>query len=368
MIYLDNAATTRVLPQAAEIARNFMETVYANPASLHQPGLTAELALEEARTSVAKAAGVLPEEIYFCPGGTYANNAALLGIGNLKRKGRIISSAFEHPAVEECLKVLEKTFEIIRLRPVNGQILPEQVESALTPDTVLVSLMQVNNETGAVTDLRKIRQILHRTASSALLHTDAVQGFLKEEPIYSVVDMASFSGHKTHAPKGIGALYLKKGLHLPPFVRGGGQEKGLFSGTSNTPAAAAWGKACRILTPKWREHRSQAEKVCRTFWTGLEALGAKVLSPRLSNPYVLSFAFPGYLGENILHTLSAREIYLSTGSACSSRKASTVMKAIGQEAMSRFALRASFSFETTQEEALQTLDSLKDILGSLRKV
>ena len=244
---MDNAATTKVFEEAAIEAHRAMTQAYGNPESRHGFGLSAESILSQGRKTIAAAAGVSGEEIFFAPSATVANNTAIRGAVSNKRKGRIISTAFEHPAVEEVLKDLEKTFEVVRLQPINGVISPETFRQALTPDTVLVTCMQVNNETGAITPMKEMAAILKRSGIDAPFHTDAVQGFLKEDFRYSMVDMASFAGHKVHAPKGIGALYLRKGLRIKPHVLGGGQEKNLFSGTHNVPAVAGWTAACQRM-------------------------------------------------------------------------------------------------------------------------
>ncbi len=368
MIYMDNAATTRVLPQGAEKAKETMELGYGNPESRHAFGFSAEQTLQAARKAVAKAAGVLEEEIYFAPSATVANNTAILGAVAGKRSGRIISTAFEHPAVEEVLKSLEKTFEVVRLQPTDGNITADSFRKALTPDTVLVTCMQVNNETGAVLPLKEMARILARSGIKAPFHTDGVQGFLKEDFRYSSVDMATFAGHKVHGPKGIGALYLKKGLRLKPVILGGGQEKNLFSGTHNLPAAAAFGVACDLLTREKAENREKVGNIHRKLRSGLAALGAEINSPDGASPYVLNVAFPGVLGENMVNFLSEKEIYISTGSACSAKKPSRVMAAIGKGDLSRFALRFSFSRYNTEEEADQVLRAVEEGLQTLSKV
>lgn len=365
MIYLDNAATTRVLPEAAKAAADAMTEGYANPGSLHEFGFQAEKIREKARKSVADAAGVLPEEIYFTPSATIANNAVLRGILATKRSGRILTTAFEHPAVEEVLKAAEANFEVVRIPPEHGQIRAERFREALTPDTVLITCMQVNNETGAVTPLKEIAQILRRSKIPAPIHSDAVQGFLKEDFRYSLLDAATFAGHKIHAPKGIGVLYLKKGTRIRPIFFGGGQEKGIFSGTENLPAIAALGVCCDRLAPQKNEEYERIRILRDRLKEGLISLGAEINSPENASPYLLNVAFPGYPGENILHFLSARGIYISTGSACSSKKASRVMSAIGKAELTRYALRFSLSRETEADEIDETLAAVADALRSL---
>ena len=368
MIYMDNAATTRVFDQSAEAALRIMTEGYGNPESLHGFGLEAERQLTKARASLAAAAGVSAEEIFFAPSATVASNTALRGAVASKRRGRIISTAFEHPATEEALKELEKTFEVVRLIPDHGVITPQAFREALSDDTVLITCMQVNNETGAVTPLADMVTILRRSGIDAPFHTDAVQGFLKEDFRYSAVDMATFAGHKVHAPKGIGALYLKKNLRLRPVILGGGQEKNLFSGTHNLPAAVAWGVSCEIMKQEHAAVRTRVEEINRALREGILALGGEINSPDGASPYVLNAAFRGYLGENILHVLSQQEIYVSTGSACSAKKPSRVMTAVGKGDLSRFALRFSFSRYNSIEEVPVVLDALKRALETLSPI
>ena len=364
---MDNAATTRVLDEAAALAQHCMTEEYANPESLHDFGLQSEHRVSSARKQLAAAAGVTEEEIFFAPSATVANHTAIRGAVANKKRGRIITTAFEHPAVEETLKDLEKTFEVVRLIPDHGVITAESFRDALSPDTVLVTCMQVNNETGAITPLKEMAKILKQSGVDAPFHTDAVQGFLKESFRYSLLDMATFAGHKVHAPKGVGALYLRKNLRVKPQISGGGQEKNLFSGTHNVPAIAAWGEACRILQAEKEKNRQRIEKINGLLRDGILALGGEINSPADATPYVLNAAFRGRLAENILHYLSQKEIYISTGSACSAKKPSRVMAAVGKGDLSRYSLRFSFSRYNTEEEACQVLDALKEALNHIRK-
>ncbi len=368
MIYMDNAATTRVIDEAAAVAANYMAEAFGNPESRHGFGLLAENAVTEARKTIARAVGVSEEEIFFAPSATVANNTAIRGAVASKRGGRIISTAFEHPAVEEVLKDLEKTFEVVRLQPEQGKITVDSFRKALSPDTVLVTCMQVNNETGAITPLKEMAALLKRSGIDAPFHTDGVQGFLKEDFRYSMIDMATFAGHKVHAPKGVGALYLRKGLRIKPAVLGGGQEKNLFSGTHNVPAIAAWGVACNIMQEEKSEVRGKIEEINAKMRKGLLELGAEINSPADGSPYLLNAAFPGYLGENILNYLSEKGIYISTGSACSAKKPSRVMTAIGKGDLSRHALRFSFSRYNSVEEVETVLQALSDSLHEISKV
>ena len=368
MIYMDNAATTKVLDEAAQASVRCMTENFGNPESRHAHGLAAHAKTEESRKILARAMGIDADELFFAPSATAANNTAIRGAVATKRKGRIISTAFEHPAVEEVLKDLEKTFEVVRLLPAGGKITADSFRQALTPDTVLVTCMQVNNETGAVTPLKEMATVLKRSGIDAPFHSDAVQGFLKEDFRYSMLDMATFSGHKMHAPKGIGALYVKKGLRIKPLLLGGGQEKNLFSGTHNVPAIVGWGTACTVLEKRKESDRNRAKDLNNILRKGILDLGGEINSPEDASPYILNAAFPHYLGENILNYLSNRNICISTGSACSAKKPSRVLSAVGKGDLSRFSLRFSFCGENTEEEAFLVLEALKDALKDIATV
>lgn len=360
MIYFDNAATTK--PFVGPLP----EESWMNPASLHGGGFSAETALEDARKRLAKHMGILPEELYFTCGGTVSDNLAVRGFLRGIRGGRIIVSAYEHPAVYECFRSLERDFEVVYLKPENGIVSESAVLAALTDDTRFVSIMQVNNEIGAVNPIAGIAALLRR--KKIPFHTDAVQGFLKQKRFdYSCVDFASFSGHKNHAPKGIGGLYIKKGLKIKPLILGGGQERTLVSGTVNVPGAVAWANAADKISAGFDETDRAVRQINLFLRKEAAALGGTVLSPETASPYVLSLAFEGYIAENILHFLSERQIYVSTGSACSSRKASRVLKACGWERYSQNTLRLSFSGENTMEEAEMFLSALADALKTLVK-
>lgn len=363
-IYLDNAATTAVLPEAARVACETMTSLYANPASLHSFGFEAEKLLEKSREKIARAVGCKSEELFFTSGGTGSDNLAILGHLKTRRGGRIITSAYEHPAVLECFKQAESKFEVVYLQPENGILTEQALQRALTPDTVLVSVMHINNETGAINPVDALARTTH-LVKDAVFHTDAVQAFMKEPFDYSKVDMASFSAHKTHAPKGIGALYIKSGVKVKPVLFGGGQEKGLFSGTSNVPGAAAWAEAVSRAEPK--KDKEKIAAIFESFKEKIEALGGIVVSPDGGSPYILNAVFEGYMAENLLHFLSNEGIFVSTGSACSSKHGSHVFKALGLEKYQKNALRFSFSGFTTEEETKKTAEVLKDALSKIIK-
>lgn len=362
IVYLDNAATT--MPSAAAVdSMKKMAEIYANPHSLHSFGVLAETELNNARSVLAASMHIPAESLYFTSGGTMSDNIAIRGYLSSKRSGRIITSAFEHPAVEQCFSSLENIFEVVRIKPENGIITAANVEKEITPDTVFISIMHVNNETGAVNDIAGIARLAKEYG--IVFHTDAVQGYAKEDFNFSSVDMASFSGHKTHGYKGIGAIYIKKGIKVKPMIYGGGQENNIQSGTVNTAGACSWAAAindCDIAL-----NYKYILKLKKIYTDIVLRLGGRIISPENSSPYILSCAFEGYLGENLLHSLSENGVYVSTGSACSSKKASNVMNALGLENIRKSVLRLSFSEMNTPEEAEIFEKELKLSLQSVRK-
>ena len=357
-LYFDNAATTRVCPEAAEAALRMMSEEFGNPSATYTLGRNAKAQVDRARKQVADALGCKPDTVYFTSCGSEGDNWAILsGARMMRRKGRhVISSQVEHDAVRRSLDALEKEgFAVTRLAPnAAGGIDPEAVRAALRPDTILVSLMMVNNETGAVTDIGAIARMLKKTGSAALLHTDAVQAFLKV-PFRADklgADLITISGHKIHAPKGIGALYIREGLKLPPYILGGGQERGMRAGTEATPQIAAFGAAAEIGAAKQpetiRHMEALREAIVQTLGDALDDVqfiggGA---------PHILSLSFPGYRSEVLMNFLEARQIYTSKSSACKKGGRSHVLEAMGLPArVIDGALRISFSRYTTAEEA-----------------
>ena len=355
--YLDNSATTRVSDAAAQAALSAMTQCYGNPSSTHTKGREAKKLLDTARKQVSDALGCTPEELVFTSCGSESDNWAILGGAEyMKRRGRhVISSAVEHDAVRRSLDILEERgFEVTRLMPdAAGAISAEAVMGALRGDTVLVSLMLVNNETGAVTDIAAISRLLKKAGSSALLHTDAVQAFMKLPFSARTLgaDLISVSGHKIHAPKGIGALYIKKGLKLKPFIVGGSQENGRRAGTEAMPQIAAMGAACA-------EARAEmAEYVPR-----MAALKARLVE-RLSReipeftyvdtpaPHILSISLPGWRSEVLMNYLESKEVYVSKSSACKKGGRSHVLEAIGLKSdVIDGAIRVGLCRFTTEED------------------
>ena len=370
--YFDNAATTRVCPEAAQAAMQMMTENYGNPSATYTLGRNAKAAVDQARKQVADALGCKPENLYYTSCGSEGDNWAILsGAHMMHRHGKhIISSQVEHDAVRRSLDALEKEgYTVTRLAPnALGGIDAEQVAEALRPDTVLVSLMMVNNETGAITDIAAVARALKKAGSEALLHTDAVQGFLKV-PFRADklgADLVTISGHKIHAPKGIGALYIRSGLKLPPYILGGGQERGMRAGTEATPQIAAFGAAAELgkkQMPQALEHMTQLRDHIRST---LSAELADVQFIGGGAPHILSLSLPGYRSEVLMNYLEAQNIYTSKSSACKKGGRSHVLEAMGLPArVIDGALRISFSRYTTLEETdmlCQTLIRAHDSL------
>lgn len=355
--YLDNSATTRVSDAAAQAALSAMTQCYGNPSSTHTKGREAKKLLDTARKQVADALGCTPEELVFTSCGSESDNWAILGGAEyMKRRGRhVISSAVEHDAVRRSLDILEERgFEVTRLMPdATGAISAEAVMNALREDTVLVSLMLVNNETGAVTDIAAIARSLKKAGASALLHTDAVQAFMKLPFSARTLgaDMISVSGHKIHAPKGIGALYIKRGLKLKPFIVGGSQENGRRAGTEAMPQIAAMGAACAEARAEMGEYVPR-----------MAALKARLVE-RLSReipeftyvdtpaPHILSISLPGWRSEVLMNYLESKEVYVSKSSACKKGGRSHVLEAIGLKSdVIDGAIRVGLCRFTTEED------------------
>ncbi len=370
--YLDNSATTPVLPEAAQAAVELMTEEYGNPSSLHTKGFAARRRVEAARAAVAARLGARPEELTFTSGGTEANNLALFGAAQArKRMGRkIVTTAAEHDSVLNPCRELEKQgFQVVYLKPDGTGRLPEEaLFDAIDGDTILVSVMLVNNETGAVFPVEAAARAIRRKKAPALLHTDCVQAFGKLDftPQKLGADLVTISGHKVHAPKGIGALYVKKGTRLLPHVFGGGQERGLRPGTESTPLIAAFGRAVELL-PKAGEALPAVRDLNARLRRGLAELeGVTVHSPEDGLPYVLSFSAGRVRAETMLHFLAERGVFVSAGSACGRAKPSHVLEAMGlPRDQVASALRVSFSRFSTQEDVEALLQGLKEGLGRL---
>lgn len=362
--YLDNSATTPVCKAAAQMALHMMTDCYGNPSSLHTAGIRAEQEMTQARARVAALLGVRPQTITFTSGGTEANNLAILGgAAALQRRGRhAVTTQIEHPSVLAAFDELERLgFETTRVRPAPGGITARQIADACRPDTVLVSLMLVNNETGVRLPVQEAVPLIRKRAPLARIHCDAVQaaGKLPVNALTLDVDLLSISAHKMHAPKGCGALYIRPGVRILPRLFGGGQERGLRSGTEATPLIAAFGAAIDALPP-FAEQEAHYRRLQGRLLEGLRGIeGAVRLSPPDAVPYIVNLAMPGLRSETVLHFLAERGVYVSSGSACSKGAVSPVLAAMGVPPdRADAALRISFSRDNTIEDVDRLIDGL----------
>lgn len=370
--YLDNSATTRVCPEAAEAALRAMTEVYGNPSSTHTKGREAKQLLDQSRKQVAAALGCTAQELVFTSCGSESDNWAILnGAELMRRKGmHIISSQVEHDAVRKSLDELERRgFTVTRLKPDETGAIPVQaVTEALRPDTVLVTLMLVNNETGAVTDIAAIAKAMKKAGSQALLHTDAVQAFMKLPfTVKSLgADMVSVSAHKIHAPKGIGALYIKSGVKLKPFLLGGAQEDGRRAGTEAMPQIAAFGAACQVARAHLQENYDRMAALRQLAMDELRRDIPELVVIGGGTPHILSVSLPGWRSEVLMNYLEAREIYVSKSSACKKGGRSHVLEAIGLgPKLIDGAIRIGLSRFTTQEDILALCAVLKEARAKL---
>lgn len=377
-IYLDNAAATKMSKTAISVMLPYMDTVYGNPSSLHSAGQAAAEALADARERIAKCLGCTAKEITFTSGGSEADNHAILSaakIGAGKGKKHIVSTAFEHHAVLHTLEKLKNEGFEITLLDVheNGLILPEQVEQAIREDTCLVTVMYVNNEIGTIQPIKEIGEICR--AKGVIFHTDAVQaaGHLHINVQEQNIDMLSLSAHKFHGPKGIGALYVRKGIPLTTLIEGGAQERGKRAGTENIPAimgmAAALEEACSHIDENAVKITVLRDKLI----LGLSEIPHSVLNGDGSQriPGNVNFCFEGIEGESLLLLLDDKGICASSGSACTSGSLnpSHVLLAIGRvHDIAHGSLRLSLSEENTKEEIEYTIKSVKEVVGYLRSI
>lgn len=368
--YLDNSATTAVSRAAADKAYQIMTDIYGNPSSLHLKGLQAERELIAARKAVASKLGASPDEIFFTSGGTEANNTALFGAAyaGARVRKKLIISAVEHSSVTEAAKQLESEgFNVVFVAPRNGMIRPEDVISQVDSNTSLVSVMRVNNETGAIMPVDEIFSAVKEINPQTLCHTDAVQAFGKLEIKAKRLnaDLISVSGHKVHAPKGVGALYIKKGVRLVPRQYGGEQEKRFRGGTEALPAIAAFGTACgEFDIARNFELVTELNRYAKEQLLGIE--GVTLNSPDDALPYVLNFSAGRVRSETMLHFLEERDVFVSSGSACAKGKPSHVLSAMGlSREQADSALRVSFSKHNTKADIDALCSGIKTGLSVL---
>ena len=356
--YLDNSATTAVTPEVAALAARIMTEQYGNPSSLHRRGFWAERALTEARGQVAAVLRCRPEEIIFTSGGTESNNLALLGAARAARRrgNRIVTTAVEHHSVLAVCRQLESEgFEVAYVSPdAGGVITPESFAAACDEKTVLASCMMVNSETGALHDIPAIAAACRRKNPGILFHADCVQAFgrLEIAPARWGVQLVSVSGHKIHAPKGVGALYVAKGVRLLPPLYGSGQERGLRPGTENLPGICAMGLAAERMNARRAENAAHFTALRQKLITNLSQSPAVCInSPQAAAPYIINLSVEGIRSEIMIHYLEQFEIYVSSGSACAKGERSHVLTAMGlPEDRVDSAIRVSMTDTTAEEE------------------
>ena len=383
MIYLDNSATTRQYPEVTREMLRYMDEFYGNPSSLYQLGVDSEKAVKKARTALQKAIGMEDGRVYFTSGGTEADNMAIFGAARaLKRRGRrIVTTAVEHPAVLECCKELEKQgFEVIYVGvDRNCRLDLDALRSAVNDETILVSMMHVNNEAGTIMPVNEVKQIMKEKDAPGIFHCDAVQSFGKLQ-LCSDADVISVSGHKIHGPKGTGAICIREGVNIPAFICGGGQESGKRSGTENVPAIAGFGLAAEMSEHGRRENSASMAQMRQRLISQLTASLDNIVinSPETAGENageccssLLNISFLGTRGEVLLHTLEQDGIYVSTGSACSSNKKgqSHVLKAMGlKDKEIEGTLRFSFGRMNSIEEIDIAADKVAAAVKRFRRL
>ena len=371
--YLDNSATTQVCQEAADAAYRMMRENYGNPSSLHKVGIQAETAVEEARGIIADALNVQPKTIYFTSGGTEANNTALFGAAQaLRRRGdRVIVSAIEHSSVYESAKRLGELGYDVQFAPVTDQgvIDIDALKALLTDKTILVSIMTVNNETGAVQPIERIAKLVHKNCPEALFHSDAVQAFGKipVKPKKWGVDLMSVSAHKIHGAKGCGALYIREGARILPLLYGGEQQKKLRPGTESAPLIAAFATAAGFSDLSL--HAEQIKELNRYALDQLQAIDdISINSPCDALPYIINISVAGIRSETMLHHLEESGVYVSSSSACAKGKRSYVLEAMGlPDDRIDSSLRISFSRYNTTEDIDALIEGLHSGIATLQR-
>lgn len=378
-VYLDNSATTCAYECVGDIVRKVMCEDYGNPSSMHLKGLEAEKYIKEARETLAKIWKVQEKEVFFTSGGTESDNLALIGAARANRRAgnHLITSAIEHPAIINTMRYLEEEGFRVTFLPVDryGRIKLDALKEALCPDTILVSIMYVNNEVGSVQPIQEAASIVKAYNKKILFHVDAVQGFGKYHiyPKRLKVDMCSISGHKIHGPKGTGALFIDSNAKIRPIIFGGEQQKNIRSGTENVPGIAGLSLAAKTIYENLDEKVAVMRKLKKHFIEGvtkIENTTIHGLYDETSAPHIISVGFAGIRSEVLLHALEDKGICVSSGSACASNhpEISGVLKGIGagQEFLDA-TLRFSMSEFTTLEEIDYTLDALNELVPMLRK-
>lgn len=377
--YFDNSATTRVLDSVMDMVVKTMTVDYANPAAKHRKGMEAEQYIRQARAEIAKTLRAADKEILFTSGGSESNNMALIGtaLANQRAGKHLISTAIEHPSVYNPLEYLESLGFEITFLPVDhdGHISLEELEAAIRPDTILVSVMYVNNEVGAVEPVEEISRIIKKKNPKTLLHVDAIQAYGKYviRPKKQGIDLLSVSGHKIHGPKGVGFLYIGSGVKIKPLIYGGGQQSNLRSGTENVPGVAGLGVAAKEMYTNHEEkvrHLIELKDYMTDRMGEIEGTVVNSKKGTDSAPQIVSVSFEGVRSEVLLHALEDKGIYVSSGSACSAHHpgVSGTLKGIGvaREYLDS-TLRFSFGLFNTKEEIDYCMEVLKELVPVLRR-
>ena len=377
--YLDNSATTVCFEEVAHLMHKIMCEDYGNPSSMHHKGVEAEKYVRDATKTLADLLKAEEKEILFTSGGTESDNIALIGtaMANHRRGRHLITTRIEHPAVLQPMAYLENQGFQVTYLPVDheGKISLEDLERAIRPDTILVSIMHTNNELGSVQPIAEAGELIKRMNPQTLFHVDAVQGFGKFRiyPAKAHVDMWSVSGHKIHGPKGVGFLYIRKGARVNPIIYGGGQQKGMRSGTENVPGIAGLAKAAELVYQNLDQDMDRMYGLRDMLVEGIgdiEDVRVNGCPGREGAAHIVSLSVRGVRSEVLLHALEEREIYVSAGSACSSNKPQTsaTLKAIGVErGLLDSTIRFSFSVFTTAEEIQYTIQALHELVPALRR-
>ncbi|MEE0811194.1 cysteine desulfurase family protein [Blautia sp.] len=377
--YLDNSATTRCYKEVAEIVAKTMTEDFGNPSAMHLKGVEAENYVKEAAKAIAKTLKVQDKEIYFTSGGTESDNWALIGtaLANHRQGKHMITTPFEHSAVSAPLAWLQEQGFEITVIPVDeeGNLDLKKLEEAIREDTILVSTMFVNNEMGAVVPVEEVGKIVHEKNPRTLYHVDAIQAYGKYKiyPKKLGIDLLAVSGHKIHGPKGVGFLYINEKAKVQPFILGGGQQKGMRSGTDNVPGIAGLGTAAKMIYQNLDENVEHMRELKLYFAKELETLEQVEINgpkPERGAPHILNVSFLGVRSEVLLHSLEDMGIYVSAGSACSSHKraGSSSLGALRlTPERKESAIRFSFCETTTKEEIDYTLEALKKLLPMLRR-
>ena len=371
--YLDNAATTMVNPEVIETITKAMAEHWANPSSLYTPGAHSELALNKARADVARTLGATAGEVYFTGCGSEGNNLAILGAARTRKWGkRIVCTGFEHPSVALPMQRLaQEGYDVQFVAPeADGHLNVDKMLELVDKNTILVAAMQVNNETGTAVDVARLAAGVKARNDRTAVHVDGVQAWMRVPVRLANIDSYSVSGHKIHAPKGIGALYLRKGYHIEPPYLGGGQEKGMRPGTENLPYAIGMAKAATLLSRTLPQRHKTLVELNTRLREGLKQFPEVTLnSPEDAVPEVLNFSLNVIRSETMLHHLETMGVYVSSGSACSKGAASHTLTAMGLEPRRiDTAIRASFCADNTPEDVDALLEGLKTGLATLSRI